>query len=79
MNYIPPIKFKFYYRGHIQVKAELRLVNFISYFRVINPDMYYECIDAVNHKKSFIKGRDILNYHLVDMKPVIGKDAVEAE
>jgi hypothetical protein len=70
----PPVRFIYIYRGYIEVKNELRFIRFDTFYRKINPFQYYDCIDLNDMSIYTIKGHNILNYHLYNVRPLTKSD-----
>lgn len=70
-----PVRFIFIYRGYVQIKGVMRLVRFDSFIRQVDPHQYYNCVDIMDTNYIYtIKGSNILNYHLYNVRPLTGHD-----
>ena len=77
-----PVRFIFIYRGYIQRHkligatrhSEMRLVRFDSFIRQVDPHQYYDCVDLNNLNVYTVKGSNILNYHLYNIRPLTKSD-----
>ena len=62
------IRFIFIYRGYVHIKSEMRPVRFDSFVRGVDPEQYYQCVDLGNLNVYDVKGSNIFDYHLYNMR-----------
>ena len=62
------VRFIFIYRGYIEINGELQPVRFDTFFRGVDPEQYYQCICLNNLNTYNVKGGNILNYYMYNMR-----------
>jgi hypothetical protein len=67
-------KFIYIYRGSVLIKGEFRVIRFETYKRQINPEKEYHCVDYITIETYFVKGADIFNYYLYNVRPLTKSD-----
>jgi hypothetical protein len=68
------VRFIFIYRGYVLHRGELRRVRFDSWVRRVDLHQYYTCVDLLSYSIYEVRGSDILNYHLYNVRPLTKSD-----